>query len=192
MVIYYHNYGQNMISFRSKITVKILDYFFLNQDAKSYINELAKILDLDPKNVDRKLKSLEKEGLLASEFQGKERYFFINKKYPLLENYRQIFLKTVGLEKRLKEILLKIPNIKEAYIFGSYVKNKMDSSSDIDILTIGDHSIVLLQKTINKLQKSLGREINIVNLSPKEFLLKKRKKNPFIMNIFAGRYIKLI
>ena len=91
-----------MISFKSKVTIAILNYYFLNQDARHYINELAKILGLDPKNVYRKLTELEKEGLFRSEFRGKERYFFLAKDYSLLENYRQIFLKTYGLEDQLK------------------------------------------------------------------------------------------
>ena len=49
-----------MISFRSKVTIKVLDYFFINPDEKHYINELAKMFSLDPKNVDVKLKELEK------------------------------------------------------------------------------------------------------------------------------------
>ena len=79
-----------MISLRSKVTIKILNYFFINPDARHYINELARILNLDPKNVDTKLKELEKEGLLKSEFSGKQRYFYLSKKYPLLKEYRQI------------------------------------------------------------------------------------------------------
>ena len=150
------------------------------------------MLDLDPKNVDRKLKELEQEGLLVSEFKGNQRYFGLNKKFPLLEHYRQIFLKTAGLEDKLRKIMAGIPKIKEAYIFGSYAKNKMEAHSDIDILAIGDHSILILQRKISALQKDLGREINVVNLSPKEFVLKKKAKNPFIANVFSGPYIKLL
>ena len=92
-----------MISLKSKVTIKILNYFFINSDAKHYINELARILNLDPKNVDTKLKELEKEGLFKSEFLGKQRYFYLAKKYPLLKEYRQIVLKTVGIEQHLKK-----------------------------------------------------------------------------------------
>jgi len=74
MVIYYHNYGKNMISLRSKITIKLLDYYFLNPNAQVYINELARILEIDPKNTETKLKELEMEGLFKSEFRGKQRY----------------------------------------------------------------------------------------------------------------------
>lgn len=181
-----------MISLKSKITKKILNYFFINPQAKHYINELAKILELDPKNVDRKLKYLEKNGLLKSEFSGKQRYFYLSKEYPLLKEYRQIILKTIGIEQNLKDLLNKTKGVKESYIFGSYAQDQMDASSDIDVLVIGDHSPLALQKKINKIQTEISREINIINLTKKEFEKKKKEANPFITNIFSEKTIKLL
>lgn len=192
MVNYYHNHGRKMISLRSKITIKLLDYYFLNPDAEVYINELARILEIDPKNTETKLKELEKEGLFKSEFRGKQRYFFLAKDNPVLEHYRQIFLKTRGIEKRLKDALNGIKGIKEAYLFGSYASNNMDSSSDIDLLAIGTHSVLELQRALTKLQKDTGREFNVMNLSEKEFEKKRKNKDPFINSIFKTKIISLI
>jgi len=181
-----------MISLRSKVTIKILNYYFLNPKDRHYINELAKILDLDPKNTDRKLKELEKMGLLKSEFLGKQRYFFLSQDNPLLKNYRQMFLKTYGLEQKLKDLFKQFTGIEQAYLFGSYVKDKMDTESDIDILIIGNHSSIELQKKIIQLQKEIGREINIISLSSKEFRNKQKTKDPLLKNILSNRTIKLI
>lgn len=180
-----------MISFKSKVTVKILGYFFINPEAKHYINELAKKLAQDPKNLYRKLREMEKEGLLQSEFRGRERYYCLAKNFPLLDHYRDIFQKTYGIEHRLREIIKNTRGVREAYVFGSYAREKMDASSDIDILAIGDHSVLDLQKRINGLQKETGREFNAVSLSKSEYVEKKRKKDQFLKNIFAGRVIKL-
>jgi predicted nucleotidyltransferase len=192
MVIYYHNHGEKMISLRSKVAIKLLDYYFLNTDAQRYINELARILGLDPKNTESKLKELERGGVFKSEFRGKERYFFLAKDNPVLEHYRQIFLKTHGIEKRLKDIIGNIKGLKEAYLFGSYASNKMDSSSDIDLLAIGAHSVLELQRVIAKLQKDTGREFNVTNLSLKEFEAKKKNKDPFINSVFKTKIIRLV
>jgi predicted nucleotidyltransferase len=192
MVIYYHKHGEYMVSLRSKVAIKLLDYYFLNQDAQHYINELARILGLDPKNTESKLKEFEKEGLLKSEFRGKERYFFLAKDNPILEHYRQIFLKTRGIEKKLKDTLGSVKGIKELYIFGSYADNSMDSFSDIDILSVGSHSVLALQRHIAMLQKDTGREFNVVNFSPKELQNKKKSKDPFVVNIFKNKIIRII
>ena len=192
MVIYYHKHGEKMISLRSKVTIKLLDYYFLNPDAQAYINELARILELDPKNTETKLKEFEKEGLFKSEFRGKQRYFYLAKDNPVLEHYRQICLKTHNIEKRLKDMIGNIKGFKEAYLFGSYASNKMDSSSDIDLLAIGTHSVLELQRVIAKLQKDTGREFNVTNLSMKEFEAKKKNKDPFINSIFKTKIIRLV
>jgi len=68
----------------------------------------------------------------------------------------------------------------------------MDSSSDIDILAIGSHSVLELQKVIAKLQKDTGREFNVTNLSPKEFEAKKKDKGHFINSLFKTKTIKLL
>ena len=181
-----------MISLRSKVAIKILDYYFLNPDRQHYINELARILELDPKNTETKLKEFEKNGLFKSEFRGKERYFFLAKDSPLLEHYRQIFFKTYGIERRLKDMLRNIKGLKEAYIFGSYAADKMDPSSDIDILAVGSHSVLELQRLIVKMQKDTAREFNVKNLSQEEFEAKKKNKDPFINSILKTKTIKLI
>lgn len=192
MVSCYHNYGENMISIRSKVTTKLLDYFFLNPHAQHYINELARILELDPKNTETKLKEFEKEGLFKSEFRGNQRYFFLAQNNPVLEHYRQIFLKTYGLEKKLKDICQRISGLNEAYIFGSYATDKMDSVSDIDILAIGSHSVMDLQRKIVTLQKDTGREFNVTNLTLKDFEAKKKNEDPFISSILKTKIIKLV
>lgn len=179
----------NMISLKSKEAKKILNYFFLNPKSRTYINELAKILNLDPKNTDRKLKQFEKEGLLNSDFEGKQRYFTINKSYPLLKEYKEIVLKTLGIEKELREIVANDKEIREAYIYGSYATDKMDANSDIDLLLVGNHSSIALQRRLLLIEKEIQREINVVSLSPEEF--EKKKMESFVKSIMDGKYIKI-
>ena len=169
-----------------------MNYYFLNSHAKHYINELARLLRLDPKNTDRKLKELEKQGLLRSEFLGQQRYFSLAKNSPKLKAYRELFLHTIGIDLQLKTALQNVPGLQEAYLYGSYAKNNMDAGSDIDVLAIGNHFGLALQKAINSIQKHSGRDINVVNITQKELAKKKSNHNAFISNIFSGKIIKLL
>lgn len=180
------------LSLRSKITIKLLGYFFLNPYSRHYVNELARMFQVDPKNLYRKLRELEDGGILKSDFRGNERYFSLNSRFPLLKEYRAIFLKTVGLEEKLHRILSGLDGVKHAYIFGSYARDRLDASSDIDILVIGEHSSLALQKKVSLLQKEIGREINVVNLSSREFAKKKKTKDSFLRDIFSSKYIILL
>jgi predicted nucleotidyltransferase len=146
---------------------------------------------LNQGNLDRKLKELEKEGVLNSDLRGKERYYSLNPSFPFLKEYRKIILKTVGLEHLLKEALREVKGVRQAYIFGSYAKNKMDSVSDIDILAIGNQNTLALQKKISEIQKSVGREINVIQISPAEYE-KKKRTDPFIKTVQRNRKIQIL
>lgn len=181
-----------MISLKSKTTQKILNLFLLNEKERFYINELAKIIDEDPSNVYKKLLEIKKEGIILDDFQGKERYFFINKKYRFLKEYKNIVLKDIGFEKILKEKLEPIEGIKSVYIFGSYVKNKMTSESDIDVLVVGDFKTIELQKALLDIQRLSGKEINSVELSEKDFQKRIKEKDSLLKDIFTEKNVKII
>jgi len=180
-----------MISLKSEITRKLLNYFFLNPKESLYVNELSRNLALDKRNLVKKIKELETEGILKSQSRGNLKFYSVNRNYPLYNEYRKIVLKTIGFETGLKNALKDVKAIKEAYIYGSYAKNKMDTHSDIDLLIVGGHDIISLQKKLNKLQKEINREINVVNIDEKEFKRKIKKGDPFITGILKNKHIKI-
>ncbi len=180
-----------MISLRSKVSQQILNYFMLQQGSEVYVNDLARVLHTESGNLTRRLIVLEKEGLLKSRWQGKQRYYSLNKSFPLLREYKNIVLKTIGLEQVLKTSLGTISGIKKAVIFGSYAQEKMDSHSDIDFLVVGDHSTVELQKAVAQVQKSTQREINAVSMSLQEYNDKKGK-DPFLKSIESKKTVRII
>lgn len=173
-----------MISLKSEISQKVLNYFFLNPQESLYVNELARKLSLDKRNLVKKIRELEEEGILISRQRGNLKLYSVNDKFPLYKEYKSIVLKTLGFEEQLKTALKEVPGIEKAYIYGSYAENKMGAHSDIDLLVIGEHRIVNLQKKISLLQRELDREINVVNMSKNEFKRRRKKKDPFIANIF--------
>ena len=180
-----------MLGFRSKITIKVLNYYFLNPEKRHYVNELARILDVDPGNLFRKLKELEKEGILISETRGNQKYFSLNKKYPFLKELKKTFEAKYGFLNLIKEKLSKLKGLKEAFVFGSFAKNTLSPESDIDLLLIGEHSSLEAKKLILPLEKMIGREINIVDMTEKEFKKRKKRGDEFIKNIFSGKVIKI-
>jgi predicted nucleotidyltransferase len=164
----------------------------MNSHESLYVNELSRKLDLDKRNLVKKLKELEMYGILKSQNRGNLRFYSINKNYPLYKEYEKIIQKTIGLEDRLKKVMQEVTGVKEAYIYGSYAENKMDTHSDIDLLIIGNHELLFLQKKINMLQKEVDREINSVNMSEREFKKRLKSRDPFILEILGKKSIKII
>jgi len=111
------------------------------------------------------VRELELAGLLISEKKGNLKLYSVNQKFPLYKEYKRIILKTIGVEEKLKHILRAVPGVKEAYLYGSYAQERMSTHSDLDLLVIGNHNIVFLQKKLISLQNEIGREVNSVNMS---------------------------
>lgn len=180
-----------MFSVRSKITLAVLRFFFVNPQKEAYINELARQLDLDSGNLTRKLIELEKEGILKSRTQADVRYFALNKSFPLLKEYKSIVLKAVGVEELLRQAFQNISQIHEAYIFGSYAKNAMDNQSDIDLMVIADTDVVDVQKTLVGVERKVGREINPIVMTQNEYQ-KKIKTDSFLKGIHKSKKVRVI
>ena len=181
-----------IISLKSEITKKILKYFFINPDDGLYVNELSRTLNLDKRNLVKKLRELETAGLLKSLLRGNLKIYSIDKAFPFYKEYQKIVLATVGLEDRLKKSLQSVPGVKEAYLFGSFAEGKQKAHSDIDLLVIGSHNILELQKRLIPLQNEIGREINTVNMDKKEYIKRIRNRDPFLSKVRAKKNIKLI
>jgi predicted nucleotidyltransferase len=180
-----------MISLRAKDTKAVLGYMFLHEDAELYVNEMARKFSLDDGNLSRKLKELETEGILKCRESANVCYYSLNRDYPLLQEYKGIVLKTIGLEQKLRDALSAVKGIHEAYIFGSYAQSSMDAASDIDLLVVGEHDTLALQKVIAAVQKEMDREINVISMGSREYK-EKLKKNPFLKSLADKKKVRLV
>ena len=180
-----------MINLKSKIANAVLGYFVLHEGTEMYINEMARKFTLDSGNLTRKLAEFEKEGILKSRLSGKQKYYSINKSYPLLKEYKRIIQKTVGFEYILKESLSELKGIKKVILFGSYAEDKMDLLSDIDLIVVGNHNTIEFQKIIAEIQRKVDREINVLSYGINEYN-KKKTHDPFLKGIQKKNKINII
>jgi predicted nucleotidyltransferase len=180
-----------MFSLRSKVTRKVLTFFFTNPHQDLYVNEMAVLLGVDKRNLVKKLRELESLGLMRSEARGNLRLYSMNPSYPLYREYKRIFQKTVGIEARLRGVVSTTLGVKQALIYGSYARDAMQTHSDIDILVIGDHSVVSLQKELNKIQSEIEREVNCVHMNEDEFRRREEAEDPFLRDVLAHPTIEL-
>jgi len=181
-----------MISLRSSITKKILNYFLINPHESLYVNELSRKLFLDKRNLVKKIKELELYGIMTHETRGNLKLYSINTHYPMYKEYRKIIMANIGVEEQLKKILHGAKDVKEVYIYGSYARDSMASHSDVDILVIGSISTIALQKLIHRLQNDIDREINATIMSESEFKKRVKNKDPFVGGILKQKHIKVI
>ncbi len=181
-----------MVNLRSEIERKLLGYYFTNPSVSHYLRELAGLLDVDPANLSRELARLERQGLFASDRRGRQKYFRLNRNYPLYEEVRGIVLKTVGAVGQLRSALRQVAGIQEAYLYGSFARNQQDAVSDIDILLVGKPKVEELEGVIRKLERLFRREINYTLMSREEFEARRASKDAFLEDIWRHRRVSLL
>jgi predicted nucleotidyltransferase/predicted transcriptional regulator with HTH domain len=181
-----------MLDMRSKARRKLLAYYFTNPTARHHLRDLAERLSVDPSNLSKELSRLEREGLFRAEVSGRQKYFQLNRKYPLFNEVRSIIAKTIGAVPLLAESLKKIEGIEEAYLYGSFARNQQDAASDVEILVIGKPKSDTLAEIVQKLERQLGREINYTVLTRKELESRRGRKDAFLENVWHNKRVSLV
>ena len=181
-----------MLGFRSKARQRLLAYYFTNPTARHHLRDLAEQLSIDPSNLSKELGRLEREGLFRSDVSGRQKYFQLNREYPLFDEVRNIVAKTIGAVPLIAQSFKKIQGIDEAYLYGSFARSQQDAASDIDVLVIGAPREELLAETVRKLERQLRREVNYTVLTPKEFKSRRARKDAFLENVWHNKRVSLI
>ena len=78
------------VNFRSKLHQALLGYYFSNPEAEHYVRELARILSFNVAHLSRELNLLARSGMFVSFMRGREKYFRLNKNYPLYKEFHKI------------------------------------------------------------------------------------------------------
>jgi len=181
-----------MLDLRSKARQRLLVYYFTNPTARHHLRALAERLSIDPSNLSKELGRLERDGLFRSEVSGRQKYFQLNREYPLFDEVRGIVAKTIGAAPLIAQTLKKIEGLGEAYLYGSFARNQQDAASDIDVLVIGTPREEVLAETMRKLERRLGREINYTVLTRKEFESRRARKDAFLENVWHNKRVSLV
>jgi len=185
-------YHYHMLNLHSKTRQRLLRYYFTNPTARLHVRDLAQRLDVDPSNLSKELRHLESEGLFTSETSGRQKYFLLNRKYPLFTEVRRIVAKTIGTTPLLAESLQRIDGIQEAYLYGSFARNQQDVASDIDVIVIGNPKGTILAEAIRALERQLGCEINYTVLTRKEFDSRRARKDALLEDIWHNERFSLV
>jgi predicted nucleotidyltransferase len=181
-----------MLDLRSKARRHLLAYYFTNPTARRHLRDLAERLDIDPSNLSRELRRLERDGLFRSEVVGRQKYFELNREYALFDEVRSIVAKTIGAAPQIAKALREIEGVEDAYLYGSFARNQQDAASDIDVLVMGAPAGQALAEAVGKLERRLGREINTTVMTEKEFRLRRARKDAFLENVWHNRPVPLL
>jgi len=162
----------------------LLAQLLLRPDEDFHLRELERMTGIPAGSLHRELKALFEAGLLLKERQGNQVRYQANRASPVYAELASIFRKTVGLAGVLSDALAELSDkIDLAFIFGSLAVGQQKYSSDIDLMIIGDISLLEVVKALASAQGKLGREINPVVMTADRFGSQTEKKERFISRV---------
>ena len=179
--------------FTSRARVEILQLLLLNPADRRYLREVASLAHVPLQAAQRELARLEAAGLLTAITEGNRKYYQANRESPIFPEIKSLLMKTVGLGDLFRQHLLeKSDSILVAFIYGSYARGSEESSSDIDLMVVGQITGRELAKLLAPVRETSGREVNTVSMTPTEFRAKAGKGNSFLADVVQGPKIFLI
>ena len=178
--------------FRSRGLILILKLLFLNSASEFHLNDIARRTGLAPSTAAKESSVLLNLGLVTKRTKGNLVLYSINKGGIIYDELKRIFMKYELLDEIIASKLPAAGNIRYALIYGSFAKGTEREGSDVDLLIVGDVDEEALLKSISEAQGRIGREINYILWSEKEFLDKVRKRIPLLNDISKTPVIMMI
>jgi predicted nucleotidyltransferase len=103
-----------------------------------------------------------------------------------------LILKTAGVAGVMQSALEKIEGIKYAFIYGSFARNIEKPESDVDLMVVGKAHLDEIEDILSKVEQQLGRSVNTIFYSLREFRDKINSKDSFIRTVLNSPKIMLI
>lgn len=178
----------------SRAQQPILACLFGRPDQWFHIQELIRLTNLGSASVQRELNRLEKGGLIETRRIAQLKQVRANVGSPIFDELRLIILKTFGFVEILREALSPVASeVKLAFVYGSVAQGSDRASSDVDVMLISETlSYGQVVAALETAEKQLGRPIQITQYTSEEFLQRKSKGHPFLVEVLRRPKLMVI
>jgi predicted nucleotidyltransferase/DNA-binding transcriptional ArsR family regulator len=172
---------------------RVLRLLFGQPERSFFATEIISLAAGGSGAVQRELARLEESGLVTSTRVGNQKHYQANKASPIFDELATIVRRTFGLYDPLRFALTPIEKqIAFAMVYGSVAKGADTAASDIDLLVVSDDlKLEQLFKTLEPVERDLGRRINPTLYTTSEFNRRRRSQDGFVARVLKDDHIVL-
>ena len=170
----------------SKVRAEMFRLLFGLSDQSLHMRELARRSGFAIGTIQTEMKKLVGLDLVERRKDGNRVYYQANKNHPLYSDIQQMVFKTSGVVDMLKQALEDQEVIQVAFLFGSAATGKLGAESDVDLLVIGDIGLRKVLSLLTGVSDRIGRELNPIVMSIREFRKRVADQEHFIMAVLDG------
>lgn len=176
----------------SRVRVKLLEIFLTQPGKIIHVRDLVRRTKEEINAVRRELAHLEKAGLLAHEQRANRLYYSCRRGYPLYYDLLELVTKTTGLGRAILKNKNKLGRVRFAMLSGKFARDIPGSAEQVDLLVVGNVVVAEVAALVREEELKRGREIFFTPMTEEEFVFRKKKKDPFILNILSGSRVMII
>ncbi|MEO8008462.1 MAG: nucleotidyltransferase domain-containing protein [Betaproteobacteria bacterium] len=171
----------------------VLALLFGQLDRSFYLRQISVIAGTGASQVQKELDNLTRAGLILREPRGNQVWFQANPRSPIFLELKSLVAKTFGIADVVRETLAPFARkIRIAFIFGSVARAEHDSSSDVDVLVVGQFAPSKLAPAQVRLNEVLGRRVSFVVYDEAGFQKHIAQRDPFLGNVLTQPRIWLV
>ena len=180
-------------AFFGKTRKAVLSLLFGHPDEEYYVRQIARLTGVGHGAMQRELAALHRAGIIARARRGNQVYYRVDVDCPVYREIRDFVRKTAGAGDTLRDALAPLADrIGLAFIYGSVARGEERSTSDIDVVVVGDVSFAEVSQTLRQAQDKLSREVNPTVYSQAELRNKLKMGHHFLTSVVKGEKIFLI
>jgi predicted nucleotidyltransferase len=178
----------------TKAQQKVLALFYGQPESSFYLNEVVRIADMGRGVISRELNKLTEAGLLVVSKQGNQNHYQANADSPIFNELISVVKKTFGIKGLLQVALASmVPQMEQAFIYGSVAKGEEHASSDVDVMLVGaELSYGEVMELLEPVEEQLQRSVNPTLYSPEEFEQRLAEGHNFLTKVMALPRIDLL
>jgi predicted nucleotidyltransferase len=158
-----------------------------------YLSEIAEALNTRPSSLQRETKVLVRSGILEQRREGTRLYLRPNPHLPIYAELRGMIEKTAGIIPTIRAALAPLSDgIDFAFVYGSVARSEERPSSDIDLFVVGRAGLSDLTPVVRKLERELGREVNVSHYSARDYARAVQQRDHFVSSVVknAKEFVK--
>lgn len=166
---------------------RVLALFYTNADRRYHVREVIRQAAVGTGSVQNELRRLLAGGLLVKQCEGRQVYYQAARGSPVFTELRSLLVKTEGVPVLLESALQPLSDrIRAAFIYGSFARGEETSSSDIDVLIIGQIKLDDVARVLSPVQDTLNREVNPSIVTPDQFRKRMKARDGFLLRVMEG------
>lgn len=179
------------ILFDSQDRARILKLFLYNPDQNFELRFISKKLNIKSSALNKQLKNLDHIKFLNSKKIQDKKTFKVNRDFIFYNELKGLVYKSSPASRsKILERLKNLGKIKLAVLAGIFVNA---DNSQADLLIVGDDvKLPKFNKFLSDLEAEIGKELNYVLMTTKEFYYRHDMYDRFIRDLLEFKHEKLI